>query len=91
MQAKRLDADTGVPLGEVRDFVRGLGGHQRTKGVGHDLLFFPRRPMTSSPGPQMGVLIDEKELASLMIRHRVGVRIRDVYEVRKIDENYFVE
>jgi len=26
-----------------------------------------------------------------MIRHRVGVRVKDVYEVRKIDENYFVE
>jgi len=26
-----------------------------------------------------------------MIRHRVGVRIKDVYEVRKIDESYFVE
>ena len=37
------------------------------------------------------VLIDGQELATLMIRHRVGVRVKDVYEVRKIDENYFVE
>jgi restriction system protein len=37
------------------------------------------------------VLIDGQELANLMIRHRVGIRVKDVYEVRKIDENYFVE
>jgi restriction endonuclease Mrr len=28
---------------------------------------------------------------AMMIRHRVGVRVKDVYEVRKIDESYFVE
>jgi restriction endonuclease Mrr len=37
------------------------------------------------------VLIDGQELANLMIRRRVGIRVKDVYEVRKIDENYFVE
>jgi len=37
------------------------------------------------------VLIDGQGLANLMIRHRVGVRVKDVYEVRKIDESYFVE
>jgi restriction system protein len=37
------------------------------------------------------VLIDGGELANLMIRHRVGVRIKDTYEVKKIDEDYFVE
>jgi restriction endonuclease Mrr len=26
-----------------------------------------------------------------MIRHRVGIRVKDIYEVRKIDESYFVE
>jgi hypothetical protein len=30
-------------------------------------------------------------IGTLMIRHRVSVRVKDVYEVRKIDENYFVE
>jgi len=37
------------------------------------------------------VLIDGQGLANLMIRHRVGVRIKDVYEVRKIDDSYFAE
>jgi restriction system protein len=37
------------------------------------------------------VLIDGQALANLMIRHRVGVRVNDVYEVRKIDDSYFAE
>jgi restriction system protein len=37
------------------------------------------------------VLIDGEELAKLMIRHRVGVGVKEIYEVRRIDENYFIE
>jgi restriction endonuclease Mrr len=29
------------------------------------------------------VLVDGQELVDLMIRHRVGVRVKDVYQVRK--------
>jgi restriction system protein len=37
------------------------------------------------------VLIDGKELARLMIKHNIGVRIKDVYELKSIDEDYFSE
>lgn len=37
------------------------------------------------------ILIDGAELAALMVRNNVGVRIRTVYEVKKIDEDYFSE
>ena len=37
------------------------------------------------------VLIDGKELAKLMIQHNVGVRSKEIYEVKKIDEDYFDE
>ena len=37
------------------------------------------------------MLIDGPELAKLMIRHRVGVRVKASYEVKRIDEDYFVE
>jgi hypothetical protein len=38
----------------------------------------------------MGQAVDGAERA-YAIRHRVGVRVKDVYEVRKIDDNYFAE
>jgi restriction system protein len=92
VQAKRLDPDTGVPLREVRDFVGGLEGHRATKGVFVTTSYFPSTAYDFiTRVSKRVVLIDGQELANLMIRHRVGVRVKDVYEVRKIDENYFVE
>jgi len=92
VQAKRLDPQSGVPLSEVRDFVGGLEGHRATKGVLVTTSYFPSTAYDFiTRVSKRVVLIDGQELANLMIRHRVGVRVKDVYEVRKIDENYFVE
>jgi restriction system protein len=92
VQAKRLDPDNGVPLREVRDFVGGLEGHRATRGVLVTTSYFPSTAYDFiTRVSKRVVLIDGQELANLMIRHRVGVRVKDVYEVRKIDENYFAE
>lgn len=40
---------------------------------------------------QRVVLIDGARLARLMIRHGVGVRVREVYEVKGVDEDYFAD
>ena len=37
------------------------------------------------------ILIDGVELARLMVRHNVGVRIKSTYHVKKVDEDYFTE
>jgi restriction system protein len=92
VQAKRLDPHNPVPLSEVRDFVGGLEGHRATKGVLVTTSYFPSSAYDFiTRVSKRVVLIDGNELANLMIRHRVGVRTKDVYEVRRIDENYFVE
>lgn len=92
VQAKRLDPDNGVPVREVRDFVGGLEGHRATKGVFVTTSYFPSTAYEFiTRVTKRVVLIDGSELASLMIRHRVGVRVKDVYEVKKIDDDYFVD
>jgi len=92
VQAKRLDPNTGVPVCEVRDFVGGLEGHRATKGVLVTTSYFSSTAYDFiTRVSKRVVLIDGQELATLMIRHRVGVRVKEVYEVRKIDEDYFVE
>jgi len=92
VQAKRLAPDKAVPVREVRDFVGGLEGHRATKGVFVTTSYFPSSAYDFiARVSKRVVLIDGAELASLMIRRRVGVRVKQTYEVKKIDEDYFVE
>src|ERR1700727_3013406 len=92
VQAKRLDPNKAVPLSEVRDFVGGLEGHRASKGVLVTTSYFPSTAYDFiTRVSKRVVLIDGQALANLMIRHRVGIRVKDIYEVRKIDESYFVE
>ena len=92
VQAKRLDPGNGVPVREVRDFVGGLEGHRASKGVFVTTSYFPSSAYDFvTRVSKRVVLIDGAELAKLMIRHRVGVRVKEVYAVKKIDEDYFVE
>ena len=92
VQAKRLRPDNAVPVREVRDFIGGLEAHRATKGVFVTTSYFPTSAydLVTRVSKRV-VLIDGNELANLMIRHRVGVRVKGVYEVKKIDEEYFVE
>jgi len=92
VQAKRLDPDKGVPPREVRDFVGGLEAHRATKGVFVTTSYFPSTAYDFiARVSKRVVLIDGSALASLMIRHQVGVRVKDIYELKGIDEEYFVE
>ncbi len=81
-----------MPLREVRDFVGGLEGHRASKGVFVTTSYFPSTAYEFiTRVSKRVVLIDGPELANLMIRHRVGVRVKASYELKKIDEDYFVE
>ncbi|WP_275927352.1 hypothetical protein [Pseudomonas sp. 3MA1] len=37
------------------------------------------------------VLIDGVELARLMVEHNLGVSVKQVYEVKQLDSDYFAE
>lgn len=92
VQAKRFEPHRPVPLREVRDFVGALEGHRASKGVFVTTSYFPDSAHEFiARVSRRVVLIDGVELANLMIRHRVGIRVRDTYEIKRIDEDYFVE
>jgi restriction system protein len=92
VQAKRFAQEKSVPLREVRDFVGGLEGHRASKGVFVTTSYFPSTAYEFiTRVSKRVVLIDGPELGSLMIRHRVGVRVKGTYEVKRVDEDYFVE
>ncbi|MPZ59302.1 MAG: restriction endonuclease [Rhizobiales bacterium] len=92
VQAKRYAPENGVPVREVRDFIGSLEGHRASKGVFVTTSYFPDSAIQFVDRVSKRViLIDGVELARLMIKHNVGVRIKDTYEIKKVDEDYFVE
>lgn len=90
VQAKRWEGTVGRP--EVQRFVGALHGKQATKGVFITTGTFSAdaREYVKHITPRV-VLVDGRELAELMIDHGVGVSTKQVYEIRKVDSDYFSE
>jgi restriction system protein len=51
----------------------------------------PASRAAASHGGQRIILIDGIELTRLMVEREVGIRVSEVYKIKKIDENYFTE
>lgn len=92
VQAKRYASHVSVSRPEVQGFLGSLVGVGAGKGV------FVTTSNFSAPAidfvrhlPQRIVLIDGDRLADLMIEHGVGVRIARTVEVKRLDEDFFVE
>lgn len=92
MQAKRYASTNPVGVGEVRDFIGALEGHRATKGVFVTTSTFPKsaREYVERLSKRV-VLIDGEELSELMLAYKVGVRVRALYEVKELDDDYFAE
>ena len=93
IQAKRWQNQVGEP--EIRNFSGSLEAKGANKGVFiTSSSFGPRARETArfiSAGNKFIRLIDGEELARLMINHGVGVVSEIIYDVKKLDENYFAE
>ncbi|TAV81568.1 restriction endonuclease [Rhizobium leguminosarum] len=92
VQAKRYASHVPVGRPEVQAFIGSLVGFGATKGV------FVTTSVFSAPAlefvrhlPQRVILIDGSRLADLMIEHGVGVRVARVVEVKRLDEDFFLE
>ena len=90
IQAKRWEGNIGRP--EVQKFAGALQGQRAKKGV-----FITTSSFTTSAIDYVSIidtkiiLIDGKRLAKLMVDHSVGVSSVGVYEIKKIDSDYFEE
>ncbi|MEH1895897.1 MAG: restriction endonuclease [Nostoc sp.] len=91
IQAKRWDANViGRP--EIHKFVGALYGQRAKKGV-----FITTSNFTQDAKNYVAdidikvVLIDGQELAQLMIDNNLGVSTVSVYEIKKIDSDYFTD
>jgi len=90
VQAKRWDNTIGRP--EIQKFVGALQPHNATKGVFITTSGFTQDAIDYASSIHTKIiLIDGEKLARLMIEHNVGVSTAQVYEVKKIDTDYFTE
>jgi restriction system protein len=90
VQAKRYDREAAVQRPEMQAFAGALQGAQTSRGV-----FVTTGRFSSgarSYAEQVAVrlvLIDGTELTRLMVRYNVGVSVRETYELKALDEDFF--
>lgn len=90
VQAKRYKEGSGVSSPDIRNFVGALNINRANKGVFVTASHFTPEANKAAEGSTVQVvLIDGPKLAELMVRYKVGVLVRDVIELKEIDEGFF--
>jgi restriction system protein len=75
---------------EIREFVGALQGAQADRGIFTTTSRFTPDAHNYAERVQARViLISGFELAQLMIRHNIGVQVKDTYVIKRIDEDFF--
>ncbi|MCR4615268.1 MAG: restriction endonuclease [Clostridiales bacterium] len=93
IQAKQWAPDLTVSKPEIQKFVGALQGQQAQKGL------FITTAKFSSGATQYAenllgvkvVLIDGTALTRLMIKYNVGVSVEHIYEIKRIDSDFFAD
>lgn len=90
IQAKKYDGP--VPVSQVRDFAGALLAKKAKKGIFITTSTFPKSALefVSQIEPRI-ILIDGEQLAQLMLEYNVGVSVKETYEIKRIDNDYFEE
>jgi restriction system protein len=90
LQAKRYEGTVGRP--EIQKFAGALQGQRAKKGIFITTSSYSREAKEfASKIDTKIILIDGSTLARLMFDHGVGVSVNTVYEVKKVDTDYFEE
>lgn len=90
IQAKRWDNTVGRP--EIQKFAGALQGQRARKGVFITTSDFSKDAYEyAAKIDSKIVLIDGQQLAQFMIDHNIGVTPVAIYEVKRIDSDYFSE
>ena len=93
VQAKRYAVDRPVDRVAIQAFIGSLAGHGVTKGIFITTSYFKgtAEEFVTRGSSTKIVLVDGEQLIDLMLRHRIGTRVKETYEVFEIDQNYFDE
>lgn len=92
IQAKRWRPGNIVGRPELQKFVGALAGQGAKKGIFITTSYFTREAIEYTPRNETKiVLINGEQLAQLMIDYNLGCTTQQVYELKKIDSDYFGE
>jgi len=92
IQAKRWKEDNNVSSPDIRNFIGALNIKRATKGVFVSTSEFTKEAQNACRDSTMHVvLIGGEKLTELMVRHKVGVRVRTTVEIKELDEEFFEE
>lgn len=91
IQAKRWQIGNNVGQKELQSFVGALAGQSGRKGVFITTSSFTRAALEYNPSNVKIAKIDGKKLADLMITYNLGVSTKFLYEIKKLDTDYFEE
>lgn len=92
IQAKRWKSGNVVGRPELHKFVGALAGQGAKKGIFITTSNFTREAMDYTPKNETKiVLINGEQLAQLMIDYNLGCTTQQIYELKKIDTDYFGE
>lgn len=91
IQAKRWAADHTIGRPEIQQFVGVMAGPPKVeKGMYITTSKFSKEAREYAESQHI-ILIDGKQLASLMIEHGVGVSVQKTYSLKRIDSDYFAD
>jgi len=92
IQAKRWQAASVVGRPELHKFVGALAGQGAKKGIFITTSSFTKDALSYTPRNETKiVLIDGVQLTQLMIDYNLGVSPQKVYEIKRMDSDYFEE
>ena len=94
VQAKRWAAGQCVGRPEIQNFCGSMMPHGGTKGIFITTAVFSQGAIEYAESlhqTQKIILIDGKALTDLMIEYNVGVSVTKVYEIKRVDSDYFNE
>ena len=91
IQAKRWDRDKTVGRPEVQKFVGALAGQGASKGLFITTAQFTKeaRGYAQKQHTTKIVLVDGQMLTRLMIEYNLGVSTEAVYEIKRLDSDFF--
>ena len=91
IQAKRYAENNKVREPAIRDFIGAMSG-DTTKGIFVTTSSFDDSAVKKAREAHHVIrLIDGLKLVDLMYKYNIGLQRKDVYEVKEIDEDFFVE